>query len=267
MGAREPEAMTRAWFAWVLGSLAIGACGRDERSGAAPVADAGVEASVDAPPPPALDAGPRIRSVETRNPFGPALADNLMIDGDFELTSASGQYGWRASGPTGEMPLLRETGGLCHSGVTCGVLTPEADLIGFAAAPKDQSVEVSIWTKPPGPDCELTVISLINCTGVFVLTLGDVPATQLEPDASGWCEHHASLPPVSVRPCLFAVSLADPEAKTLIDQGSLRGVAGSAPNGLTAGPPSPRLHARIARALDALNRHPRFGKAPPSSDW
>jgi hypothetical protein len=257
--------MSRAGALLVSMALILVGCGNDERPAIGPGPDAGEPDGAADAAPPSTDGGPRIRTVETRNPFGEALADNLLVDGDFELTSGSGQYGWRASGAAGEVPLLRETGGLCRSGVICGILTPDADFLGFAAAPKDQSVEVRIWTKPPVPDCEVTVLSVINCTGVIVSNLGTVPATTLEPDATGWCEHHATLPPISVRPCLFVSSLAEPDSHTLVDQGSFRPVAGATSNALAAGPPSSKLYQRMARALDAANGHPRFGQAAPTS--
>lgn len=263
MGAGEPEAMMRARHLALPLALALAACGKDDPPLRSAGPDAGMDAQADAAPP-KLDGGVRMRTVETRNPFGEALADNLLVDGDFELTAGSGQYGWRATNATGEAPLLRETGGLCRSGVICGILTPDQDFLGFAAAPKDQSVEVDIWTKPPVPDCEVTVLSVINCTGIIVSNLGTVPATSVEPDATGWCEHKATLPPIDVRPCLFVSSLAEPDTRTLIDQGSFRAVAGASSSALAAGPPSPELHQRMARALEA-NRHPRFGQAPPSA--
>ncbi len=247
--------------------LAAG-CGDDETllrpldAGASP----GVDAGTDAEPPPA-DAAAPVRTIETRNPFGnTALTANLMVDGDFELTSGNGQYGWRAVGSAGAADLIRETGGLCRSGVTCAVLTTDADLLGMAAAPKDQSMDITVWTKPPQADCGLTTVNVISCTTLLVTAVATVPPETSEPDATGWCRHHAVAPPMTDGPCLFVESL-DTEGRILVDDVSITPAAAGSSGALWATVPSADQLSRMQRAVRTVIEQRRLGRpAPPAAD-
>ncbi len=242
-------------------ALSLG-CGADERAGAAStLPDAGADAPADAP---SGEAGPPIRSIAQRNPFGSVDPGNLLVDGDFELTSSSGQFGWRAIGSGGEGVLLRETGGFCRSGVSCGVLTPETDLIALAARPGDADMSVVLWAKPPSKDCTLTVVSLIQCTNPIVVSLADVSATNLEPDPSGWCEYRAVAPATEQRPCLLVSSFEGSEQRTLIDAASLAAAPAAAPRSIGTGAPRADVAARAQRALRVLHESTRFGRPPPA---
>lgn len=244
-----------------LVSLAVG-CGSDELAGVPGGApDASGDAAPDAPLP---EAGKPIRSVMLRNPLGAANPDNLLVDGDFELTSSSGQFGWRAIGPGGEAALVRETGGLCRSGVTCGVLTPESDLIALAARPGASDMEIVVWAKPPSKDCTLTVASLIQCTNPVVVSVADLSATNVEPDASGWCELSAVAPASEHRPCLLLSSFEDAGTRTLIDAASLSAAPAGAPRSIRAGAPRAEVAARAARAVRVIHESTRFGRPAPA---
>jgi len=248
----------------VLAALAVYGCGDDDDSSAR-AKDAGSDATSDATtPPPPVEAGARIRSVETRNPFGTVAEHNLLVDGDFELTSSNGQFGWQSIAGGTQGTLGRETGGLCRSGVTCGIIEPQVDLLGWGAAPRDKAIEISVWTKPPVADCGVTVVNLINCMTIFLNPIAPVPPTSAEPDTQGWCHHHVITPPIEYRPCLYVVSYADSGTKTLIDQASLLAADGSGSSSIAAGPPSPELHARISRALRVVHERMRFGRPEPS---
>jgi hypothetical protein len=239
-------------------------CGDDETllrplDGGTPPA---VEAGADAKPPP-VDAGPPVRTVETRNPFGnTAVAKNLMVDGDFELTSGDGQFGWRAIGSAGAATLLRETGGLCRSGVTCAILTSDADLLGMAAAPKDQSMDITVWSKPPEADCGLTTVSVISCTTLFVSAVATVPPEKSEPDATGWCRHHAVAPPMTEGPCLFVESLLA-DGRILVDDVSIVPASGGSAGALAATVPSADQLGRMQRAVRTVIEQRRLGRAAP----
>jgi len=247
----------RALFLCAL--LALG-CGSDERTAAPPGPPSpSVDASVDAP----SEAGVPIRSVMLRNPLGGADPLNLLVDGDFELTSGSGQFGWRAISGGGEAGLTRETGGLCRSGLTCGVLTPEIDLLALAASPGDADMEIGLWAKPPSKDCTLTVVSLIKCTSYIVATAADIGPLNPEPDASGWCEYRAVAPANEHRPCLLVSSFEGSEQRTLVDAGYLKQAPPGAPRSLGAGAPRAEIAARAARALRVLHQSTRFGRAVP----
>lgn len=242
----------------VIVALAAAGCGND----ATPLSprarpDAGGGA-VDAAAP--ADAGARVRSVEWRNPFGrTSLEHNFLVDGDFEWTSGNGQFGWRAVGNAGETGLGRETGGLCRSGVSCGVLVPGTDLLAMGAAPRDAAVEVALWAKPPSGQCALTSVSLISCTSFTISNLGAVPPVSDTPDAAGWCRHHAIVTKVSYQPCLFVSSFADPEARTLVDDASITAATGAGSSTIAATAPSADQKARIERALAVLHQRRRFG--------
>lgn len=242
-------------------ALGLGACGADERAGAPstapPVGDGGFDAALP-------EAGTPIRSVELRNPFGSADPENFLVDGDFELTSSSGQFGWRAVSSTAEAAIGKETGGLCRSGVTCGVLTPAADFVGYAARPGQSDIEVALWAKPPSKDCTLTVVSLIQCTNPIVVSVADIGATSLEPDASGWCEYRAVAPAMEHRPCLLVTSFEDAETKTLLDAGSLTAAPAGKPSSIRPGPPRAEVQARAERAVRLLTERVRFGRPGPA---
>jgi len=242
--------------------FAVAGCGESGVTQKTSPEDAGVS---DASP--AIDAGPRVRTVENRNPFGDTAEHNLMVDGDFELTSGQGQYGWVSYDGTGmQATLLRETGGLCLSGVTCGILTSDADLLGYGAAPRDKDIEVSVYTKPPIADCGLTQVLLIGCAGGAITNLASVPPTTSEPDASGWCFHHAIAPPQELRPCLYVSSGAESGVPTLVDKASMLAAdgSGSGSSSLASGPPSADTYSRVSRTLRAVHEHIPIGRGVPS---
>lgn len=237
------------------------ACSEDEETAQTKPEDAGTE-DVVVP----HEAGPPIRSIEQRNPLGEAREDNLMVDGDFELTSSNGQYGWLGFAGGQQGNLLRETGGLCRSGLTCGILTSDMDFLGQGTAPKGESFDVSIYTKPPVADCGVTQVLLLRCTGaVFnAATIAQVPPTTFEPDANGWCLHQANAPVQEVRPCLWVTSAAGPGVRTLVDQASIIPVKGaSSASALAAVPPSQETYDRISRALRSMHDRMPIGRATP----
>jgi len=250
--------------ALLLSAVWLAACGSDERLGSAPLVDAGVDAPADVETP--LEAGPPIRRVELRNPFGNTdLEHNLLVDGDFEFTSSNGQFGWRAIAGNAQSGLVRETGGLCRSGVTCGVMTKGTELLALGAAPPGQSMEVSLWVKPPVPDCSTTAVSLISCTGVFPTTLASVPPVDFAPDSSGWCHHHAVAPATEQQPCLVVSSFLEEGQRSLVDDGSILPAPADAPTSLRTGPPTAAEVDRAERVLRVLHESVRFGRAPLSA--
>ena len=256
--------MTRALLLSV--AVWVAACGSDERAPAHAVdPDAGQpDAAADAG---SVDGGPKIRSVEHRNPFGDtARDDNTMVDGDFEWTSGFGQHGWRSLGPSGETALLRETGGLCRSGVTCGVLEAQSSLSGMAASPKAAEMLITVHSKPPEPDCGLTAISVISCTSAVVLNLATVPPEESVPDADGWCAHSAVTESIEDQPCLYITSFAQGSARILIDQVSIvpAPTTGSSASRLAPDVPTASRVQRVRRDLRWIAEHQVFGRVRPS---
>lgn len=272
-------ARPRHLVALTLLPLAIG-CGSDEPVAGEPldpVTDAGTDAEnagdahdadahdADADAGPVTDGAPPIRTVETRNPFGnTTVASNLLVDGDFELTSGSGQHGWRAMDTArGEVPLERETGGLCRSGVVCGVLEQGASMIGFAAAPADAPVDVSVWIRPPGDSCEVVNASLISCMSLFPLMLARIDPVSSTPDESGWCELRGTSSPLDEQPCIFLQGGLALEGRALVDQAVLVGADPDAPMTLSATVPTSRELDAIHGALDWLDRNRRLERPMP----
>jgi hypothetical protein len=258
------------WLAVVL-ALALGAGCNDEplasSPGEAALDGGGGAAPLDAQPPDAQtqDAGPKLRTVERRNPFGnTALEHNTMVDGDFEWTSGYGQHGWRAFGSQGEVALLRETGGLCRSGVMCGVLEREFGLLAMATAPRQKPMLVTLYAKPPEPDCGLTRVSMISCTSSAVFSLASVPSVSDLPAADGWCQHRAIVPAFNQQPCLYVTSNAEPGKRTLLDDASILAADGTGASPLAASTPSAELAARASRDLRWLHEHQRIGRFRPS---
>jgi hypothetical protein len=247
----------------LLSALLLAACGSDEMLGSTPGLDAGVDAPADVEAP--VEAGPPIRTVELRNPFGNTdLEHNLLVDGDFELSSSNGQFGWRAISGSAQANLVRETGGLCRSGVTCAVMTKGTELLALGAAPPGQGMEVSLWVKPPVPDCSSTAVSLISCTGVIPTTLASVPPVDFTPDPSGWCHHHAVAPATELQPCLVVSSFIEEGQRTLVDDGSILPAPADSPSSLRSGPPTAAEVDRAERVLRVLHESVRFGRAPLS---
>jgi hypothetical protein len=213
-----------------------------------------------------IDAGAVIRTVELRNPFGnTTLIENFLVDGDFELTAGQGQFGWRSISNAGEVVLARETGGLCRSGVSCGVLESRADFVAFGAAPPDADLEVSLWAKPPVPDCGLVSVSVISCSSLFVQQLAAVLPVGDEPDSAGWCRYQGVAPKMLEQPCLYLSTSIAAEQRVLIDEAYLTSARAAAMRRLAATVPTPALLARIEHALRWIHEHKKFGRARPQN--
>jgi hypothetical protein len=243
-------------------ALALAACGKDEAL-SAPGVLAPDAAAPDADTPDAAqpDAGPKIRTVEVRNPFGNTAAENnLMVDGDFEWSSGSGQHGWRATSTTAEVGVSREFGGLCRSGVSCGILENGVALIGLATAPRNKKMLITAYAKPPEPDCGLVSIQLISCTSITVFTLATVPATQNAPAESGWCQYRALGPEMNEQPCLYVTTFVQVGERVLMDDVSILAADGTGASPLAPTVPSAELHARIVRDVRRMHEQQLFGR-------
>jgi hypothetical protein len=166
-----------------------------------------------------------LRTVETRNPFG-VPAHNLMADGDFELSTSGGdggQYGWRSFGNTGQSSLLTETGGLCRTGLRCGVLEPGSVLLGTGtAAPGGAGHQLTIHTKPK--DASVSCPTVLNAYVLYCSSFNPLEALETDPerDESGWCRHHIEFPPGNRAPCVYLEAHHD----ALIDSAVLLPVGG-----------------------------------------
>ena len=256
MGAGESQVRLVQSICVAVCATLASACGDDTQLAPLEVPrDAAAADAADA----AFDAGPKVRRVEFRNPFGNVnRADNLLVDGDFELTGAEGQYGWRSVSSRGEETLARETGGLCRSGVTCGVLTSAADLMAFGAAPRDTEIEVSLWAKPPQADCHRIDVSVIACSAPIILSLATVLPSADAPDATGWCHYQGRAAKMDEQPCLYLH--VDSNDRVLVDEAFLGSAQVTAMRRLAATVPRDDLLKRMQHALRWIHEHKQFGE-------
>ncbi len=203
-------------------ALAAGCGGEDLAANPVPLAgDAKPGATApDYPDPPDASAGPFKRTVMLRNPLsGPA--NNLLADGDFDFSTepegAGGQLGWRGFSGNGQAlhPVRTETGGLCRSGLRCGVLEPDMILFGRGAAAAGKGLVASGWAKvPAGADCDAVDWKLVVCD----LPAGAKPMkADGPPDAGGWCHYAALLPEKEQAQCIYITSSLPDGATALID--------------------------------------------------
>ncbi len=237
-------------------------------SAGAPATDSGNEATVG-------DGGPVVRIVEERNPFGNThVRDNLLVDGDFELTSAQGQYGWRALSDAGEHPLRRETGGTCRSGVVCGVIEPVSvqgtlrtpSLVGFGAVPAGKPFEVVVYARPAVPDCDSVAVSVISCLSVIPKTLAQLAPQTFTPAEDGWCRYEAVSSPLREQPCVFVDPLAlEMGQRVLVDQAHLVEAPKASRETLALVVPTERRLARIRAVVEYLHATRRYGRPRPAA--
>jgi len=165
--------------ALLLLPLALAACA-DDKTGSQPSPPITVDAS--APPP----AGPR-RTVGHRNPLGDAFqSDNLVLDGDFELTGRSDQAPWITFDPSqGQVTLNYDTGGHCRSGIRCATLAQPDALVGYFASPLTGKIDIKLYAKPSTQHCaDLQVVAIDLMTNAED---AELLATSQAPAEDGWC--------------------------------------------------------------------------------
>jgi len=170
--------------------------------------------------------GPVLRTVATRSPWG-GPAQNLLVDGDFELSIASQHHGdpnaWYAFDFTkGTQAYLRgETGGLCRSGLRCAVLAPKVVLFGRGTAPPPGiGLTAALWAKPPaGRGCDILSAAILDCDQSN-LALPMKPSSEA-PDESGWCSYAAGLPKVPTKRCMYVESKLNAGETALVDSATI----------------------------------------------
>jgi hypothetical protein len=260
VGEAEPE-MSRAWL--LLAGLSIAGCD-DQPLGGRDDAGAGGAQSSAPDGAPELDSAAPIRTVLRRNPFGnTAVADNLMVDGDFEWSGGSGQQGWRAFSQVGEARLSRGFGGHCRSGVSCAAASYGLNLLGMAAAPAGKKMRISIWSKPPDAICASSGVLVISCTTGAVFGLASLQPTSDGAGADGWCEHLGIAPEMSEQPCLYVTAHVEPEQRVLIDDAVLVAAGDGERISIAPTAPSAELAAQIDRDVRRVQELRRFGRPPP----
>ncbi len=213
----------------------------------------------------------KVRDVSYRNPFG-EVPDNLLADGDFELSisSSDGQYGWFGFSPSGNpLALDAETGGLCRTGLRCARVQKGNGLFARGtAAPDGAEHRVSIWMKPAGEGasadgsmpCELADVYVIGCDSFNVLG-GLEPVAS--PDASGWCEINGVANPSKRALCLY-VEIGEQEV--LVDSATLLPLEPSANRTKVSRQPRPEQRARMEIVRERIRQRMMFGSGAPSRD-
>ena len=210
---------------------------------------------------------PVVRTVERRNPLGDLLG-NLLVDGDFEyaalIEGATPQAGWYAFGNSGRRHVRTETGGICRTGLRCGVLERNVFLYGRGTAANGTGMVASVSAKPPGDDCSVIQAALVRCgSGGSVGSLDPTGG----PDKHGWCTYKAHIGPSNGSLCLFVEGdLANGET-ALIDTAVLLPDNGTAPRQVmkplsAARSARYRKIARRVRALLPLGVAPKRQLAP-----
>ena len=204
-------------------------------------------------------AGPR-RMAFHRNPLGDVLqADNLMVDGDFELTGRNDQAPWIAFDPNqGQVTLTYDTGGHCRSGVRCAVIAPPQILVGYMGSPLLGSMHVRAYAKLTSgscPDLAILAFDFSNDT-----TGKGVSATSKTPGADGWCVYESDVdnlaleqPGLYVQPTKTTAILDD---VTVLPQGE-------APvHGITPPPATidAETQARVKSVIAWVRAHRKYGR-------
>ncbi|HEY1959568.1 MAG TPA: hypothetical protein VGH28_28355 [Polyangiaceae bacterium] len=217
-------------------------------------------------PPLVLDAGnpapaaPR-RMAFHRSPFGDALqADNLMIDGDFELTGRTDQAPWITFDPTqGQVTLDYDTGGHCRSGIRCAVLAAPDVLVGYMGSPMLTNIHVRAYAKVSTGKC--------SDVDIFAIDLEDnttgksVTAPSKTPGPDGWCVYDGDVDDDPLQQPALYVQPAAKASVTLDDVTALP--IGEAPvHGITP-PPSEMdvaTKARMKTTIAWLRAHRKYGR-------
>jgi hypothetical protein len=216
-----------------LGALGVNGCGSDEPLASTPPitpADAGHDVST-TPPDSGKEAGPVIRTVETRSRFGTLDPGNYLLDGDFEYSGMDAvQYPW-----FGVEHRSIVTGAACRRGLRC-IDIPRGDYVfGIFVWPDALAIDVSYYAKPSGTG------TCSDEVGGLVIPLAEYPgepqsslvvsATDPEPGPDGWCHVERSVQvPSNTGNVLWALLLAPRQKATgsiVVDDASIR-VAGSA---------------------------------------
>jgi hypothetical protein len=250
----------------VLLALLLGACGSEETPAnavipAATDAGGGDAATTDATPDaqnPPLEAGPPVRTVETRPRFGTLDPGNLLLDGDFELSGPDAlQYPWFQF--TAANVAL---GMQCHSGLRCAHLEPGELIAGVFMWP-DGPVEAGFYARIQGKSCDSEAVGYITPIQSY---LGAPNPTQLKPvssgpDKDGYCHYTASASvPFDTGNSFWTLIIGDHKSATgsiTVDDAVIRAQKSGAASALSAsGPPTAETMAIVESARDAYAKRP-----------
>jgi hypothetical protein len=204
--------------------------------------------------------------VRTRNPFGGPIG-NLLADGDFELSTQAypgSQTGVRVFTFTGgEVVMKTETGGICRTGLRCGVLEPgQVFLLQGTSAPGGVAMNASIYVRPPfGHPCSVVSTIAVSCDTLQLFSgLVHDPGG---PGDDGWCRISRTIPPHASATCLYIDSNLPPGTSALVDSAVLVPDDGTfAPQQAAGFHPSKELEERLRLLADVVRRTRQFGRPP-----
>lgn len=263
----------KSFLGWTTLAVVLAACGNFGESGAPnPVpldtdasssVSSGSGAGVPRPPD-----GPRRRTVERRSPVGSAI-NNFLVDGDFEFTATiegfTAQSGWLVFGTQGQSYLRIETGGLCRTGLRCGIVESRTILLGRGASARERGMVASVYMKPPeGQNCQFGVTAhTIDC-GFQQISAPMTPTSEL-PGDDGWCRYERRVPE-SQRGTCFWIDAESFTGTALIDEARLVPDDGTSPSQAkslgTPWQPSARQRQRLGEVAKWVRDHRRFGSGP-----
>jgi hypothetical protein len=258
----------------LLAALALPACGQDVQPNPAPTAAPAVDAATDTIDPATdaagltpTEAGPLRRTVMTRSPFGNlARTDNLLLDGDMEMSIGAGQSPWRVLGTTSQVSVPLETGGKCRSGLRCIALSSAANAaLGVGVAARNLPLEFWLWAKVPA-SCDAVSVYLFSGMTMNITMFNQVKPESDQPDASGWCRFHALRSPMNESVGIYVETDVSGFQHVLIDDAVLRPADGSSPTTKALHPVRPDVHARIVQRLAPLWRERWIGPPPCAID-
>jgi len=175
---------------------------------------------------------PRLRTVQTRNPWG-GTPGNLLVDGDFEFSvvikGASPQAGWFSFGNAGQGYVRGETGGLCKSGMRCAIFPSGRVFFGQGTAADGKGMIAGLWAKvPEGDDCEVIDYSIVRCNFQSNFAV-DIPPVSTLPDEDGWCHYRGGVSEQTTATCAYIESNMAPGTEAILDLATVLPDDGTAP--------------------------------------
>lgn len=259
----------RAAFLAVSLLPVLAACEQDMTVNPAPVPSSQQhDAAVGPPDPPdasgiePTEAGPFRRSLMMRSPLGNlAHADNLLIDGDMEMSRGMGQTPWIGLGTASQTELKLETGGRCRSGLRCLVLSASSNaVLGSGVAARDKALEFWLWANVPGNKCDIVSVYLVPGMTLSINMFSKVRAETDAPDESGWCRFHTLRAPMDESVAVYVEASLLFQQRVVIDDAVLRPADGVSPTKVRTLPVDPADHARIAAKIGPILRQQWIGR-------
>jgi len=268
----SPRTIAIALLSLPVLSAAVAACSSAEAVDPVPVSTTTTQPEPtvpdDAGPPP--DAAPAKRSMRIRNPLG-GPANNLLFDGDFELSTAygSGQYGWRMFSSSGasEVAMTVETGGLCRTGLTCVKLRKGTLLFGRGtAAPGGKAHVMELHARlAEGVPCSKVSPIAVECDTFDVIKKA-APDQAFAGEPDGWCRYTAAFAAADSAVCMYIQNSLDPDQQAIVDSALLGPADGTIPLKLTPPyTPDADTLSEMAQVRDYLRRTTPFGLPPPAA--